>query len=440
MRRGIGSFLLLCPILACGSHDAAGDGPAGPLAEMVEFPFDKAFGPARPLAWSVNPFDSGADCWSLATPDGTLGFHHGDGVLERRGRGPQSDPPTWQLQLNYSLGTCPKISPTADGGVVLVSSTRIVRLAADGKVLSDRALPYDERNKTFKSTLLSSGNVAVSFTTTPAAGSLDSVATVVAILDADGKETNRTPLPPVHLESADHPGVGATKDRPPGLGLPAVVAMAPTLDGGLVVTGGYDFYRYIECGSEGAPTDPTSSSCGDSNGNGLIARLDATGKILWTTRLGDGYRTNTPRLNAVAVLSDGSILAVGFLIADHPKTIDPNVQALAVRLDAEGHQVWAKSFPWGKAPGATFVQGTSFDAIAPREAGIADLVLHPPDGNPCRLVRLEASGKISQVRLLNDLGFSNVTPTTCVANAVGPDIAFVTGTPGIARYLAKIAP
>ena len=223
-------------------------------------------------------------------------------------------------------------------------------------------------------------------------------------------------IPPVDVPSAAHPGTGM-----PGLGVPLAAALAETADGGVFVSGVYPFNRAIQCGSQLDPSDPVTGSCGSSVRNGMVARLDAAGKLLWAKRLGVVYNTGAVVFEHNAALSDGSVLSVGWLIPEREGLNPLHMQALAARYDTGGGLVWAKAFPWGPAPGATFFQMTSFIGAAdwfngvsgPGRSDLVSMALigvprvrrsrgNAPRGNPARAGRRGPSSDVIEIHLALD--------------------------------------
>lgn len=103
----------------------------------------------------------------------------------------------------------------------------------------------------------------------------------------------------------------------------------PTSDGGYVL-GGY------------------TESYGDPAGDAWIVKIDANGNLQWSTKYGDG-NPNGDRLFDLIQTADGGYAFVG----DH-KYIPGTVDAMVVKLDANGNLIWAKGFDSGssdEAPG-----------------------------------------------------------------------------------------
>jgi hypothetical protein len=275
--------------------------------------------------------------------------------------------------------------------------------------------------RVFASTVLANGSVAVAFNLVPVPGSLDDPSANVALVSADGQELWRTSIPAITVESALKPGTGS-----PGLGVPYGFALSETLDGGLFLAGTYSFNRSIECGTQDDPKDPVTSACGSSVRNGLVARLDSGGQLLWTKRLGAVYQAGDVVLEHAAALDDGSLLTAGWQIPEKAGDEPLHMQAIAARYDASGNLSWANAYPFGRAPGATFFAGTSFDGLNAVPGAAADVILRTPQ-NGCTLLRIGADAEITRLQFLPGVA--------CTVGFVGSDIGYYNGV-----KLAKLAP
>lgn len=426
--------------------DVETDEPAT-MAEVVEFPFDQPLGTQRDSVWQVAAPE--ASDFALSTDDGLFArTDTPDALGVQVHKVPLTDPtgtPLWTYVAtgHMRIGN-PKIHAAPDGGFVLVGAAEIpagypngnygihiARVAEDGAELWTHTIP--ESRDAGASLLLANGAVAVAFDTTPGAGSISDPEHFVVMIGDGGGEVWRTAIPAEHVESADHPG---TPNGPlgPGYGIPVLQALSETSDGGLIVAGYYQFSRAIECGSQLDPTDPVTESCGSSNENGFVGRLAPTGALTWTRRLGFAYDGGHAVFRFVAALSDGSVLATGNFIPESFASQIAHIQALAVRYAADGELQWSKAFPFGPAPGVNLGAWTSFGVVVARDGGTADVILEPPlEVRTCRLLRVEASGEISRVQMLDGDG--------CEVRPLGSDLAYRNRPPAAPTYMiTKLEP
>lgn len=109
------------------------------------------------------------------------------------------------------------------------------------------------------------------------------------------------------------------------------IAADPT---GNVVVAGYTF------GAFPGFTNPTHAA------EDFIAKFDPTGKQLWLQQFGTGA---SDYLNAIATDAAGNIYAAGFTTGAFPGATNPTAapQALAIKFDANGNQLWLRQFPSG---------------------------------------------------------------------------------------------
>lgn len=403
--------------VACGASSDDASGAAEPVSDTVEFPFDKPLGRERPLLFQVSPFFGPGEepNWVPAWNGAGYFAREGDSIT-KRGTGPLKTPPEWSAPIGpftnkaTTLSVNTKLYATADGGVRVVTVTSEKRLAiqaltSTGTVSWLRELPGLDYARA--ATPLPNGGFAFVAGNELAPGSIDTSKLLLVILGPDGNETARGELAPIRVESADHPGLSVGDVRP-GNGTPYPAALAAYPDGGVVVVGQYGFSRMLDCMSTATnliEVSPGGSQCAFTSGMSYVERFDAAGKSLWARRVGQPYTSFPNGLTSVAVGTDGSIVGTGGVIMTTDLKGGPS-QALVMRFDANGQRVFSKSFPFGKAPGVfSQPEMTTFDAPVAAAGGAFDMVLHVPGGKePCRIVRVEPDGALSNVQKLDALG------------------------------------
>lgn len=438
---------LVVAALAVAGGACDGTSEDGPIAEVVEVGFDVPLGPQRATAWTVDArrtSGSGFEgCFALSRDDG-LFFQTHDLVIEKRGHGPLTDPALWSHPAD-ELRQCPVIQAMPDGGALVVGGAYattapdpfpITRLGSDGAPLWTHLIADHDpvvESAEVASTPMTAGGIAFSYRSYS-----EAIPAFVVRLDAAGQEVWRTEIPKMLVASADAIGHQQGPGSP-GSGVPTVLALSEAPDGGLFFTGRYWFMRGIACGSESDPRNPLPGGlvCNSTARNGLVGRLDAAGHLLWVRRLGHAYAGGSLIFEFAAALTDGSVLATGWIIPEQEWADLLHLQALAARYDGAGRLQWAKAFPWGPAPGGTFVDQSKFDAVVAREGGSADVVLRPPaghapSGDSCRLLRFEPSGEISRIQILEYQG--------CEPRTEGADLAYAYSPNPTSALISKLAP
>ncbi len=364
MRRTRCAALLV--LVACGEDGGNDGGSSAILPTVTEFASDQPIGPQRSIAWTA---DSVADIFELSTDDGY--FEHGGLDIRKWSNAPRdSSPQLWSYAIEDFGSDAPGIHATDGGGLVLTGDdidqdaeiVHIRRIGPDGSELArhqvmDMAMGAN--------TLLPSGTVVFVFTRTPRAGSLDEPSSGIVAIDANGVEAWRTQIPSIHLPEYDRPGL-PDGDLLPGIGTPDIVALTPTNDGGVYASGSYSFRRSIQCGTQTDPQDPTTASCASVVHNNLVLKIDATGALLWARHLGRAYLGGTIRGHRVSTLADGSALVTGYYVPEREGVRPQHMQGFAARYTASGELAWAKSFPFGRAPGGDYFDLDTFDKGAPQ--------------------------------------------------------------------------
>ena len=423
------------------------DFSAGPfevaIADVTEVALDKAVGPQRAEAWTLDKWD----VCSLVTPRAWAPAANNNDYFYESGRRSPTQCDVWQVGANSGIDYT-SVAGTNDGGMLAVADNAGELVLA--AYHADGTTHWEFRAQGLRGTAIAAlpdgggAVVAIPFTQdTPGSipGPPDPNVYIIQV-GPDGLERVRTPLGPI---TVPFPGTADpayyADGASPGRGAPVIETISAAPDGGVAFVGGYAFRRVIECGTEqnDVPADPTptSSKCGFATATGVVGRIDSAGKLLWSHRTGRPYRDLFPAFRTVAVNADGSVLAAGMLVMTH-KTNYPPVQAIVMRFDADGDLQWSKSIPFGAAPGEIFQRGlTRFNTAMPREAGAFDIIFEAPGPNQCRLLRFDAKGEVTRVQLLRPEGLLGPESSLggCESRATGKALMYVTES-GVLQLMA----
>jgi len=412
--------ITLAPFVACvacsGGSSDAGQSARGADIPVVEVALNKDDGVARPLAWAVDPIPN-LLCWHPSQDDAVFTVSLLDKSTVQKVSQQALSAPLFSATKIFGADSyyveCPTVVDAPNGGAYVVGwleraapggtaavGIGIARLASDGSSQWTKIIGDGGKNGNGVSGVarLVSGTLAVSFKATPLPGSLDQESWVVGFYDDMGNELGRTNIPDIHLPKYDHPGVGIGQ-RTPGTAFAHVRTLSALADGGLLVAGTWDFLRNVECGSYADPIDPVTTACADGASNALVARIDASRKLLWASRVGSGYDTSPIVLTSAAAADDGSVLATGTRDVEPYPVPDGHLMGIALHVGNDGSLDWVKSYPWGPAPGARFSEGgTAIDAVVATPSGGFDAMFHPSSESNCRVVHFAANGALSRVQ------------------------------------------
>lgn len=428
----LGAALLAC--LSCSSSSSGGGGVHRFAIDSTEFPFTTPVGAPATSQWQAATRD--LSCVLLAPDDTYIEITVTIPVnIEKRdktGKTVWTSPPITFGDPTVGFdGKCSRdgnlqtfsMAMGADGSSFLVGQVRspsglatpawklgAALVDASGKIVWAKTLDDREAVTRMVSVLADpSGDFLVTASLEfSASGAIDADEYAILRVGNDGTVKKKAKVDPIHVPEYDHPGgqaPGSTVVRTTSLGtaFPLMQGMAATKDGGFVVVGSYNFGRAIACGTDDDPKDPTEGdSCPQQGSDGALLRYDAGLNLLWSRHYGDGYFTQL-NLGHVAELGDGTFVATGSVVGGTPGQYDPPVEALSMGIDRDGTMRWVKSHPWGKKPGATFTQGgVAFEEVVQATAGDVDVVMAPPRGSACLLVRIHEDGTITRTQTLTE--------------------------------------
>jgi len=96
--------------------------------------------------------------------------------------------------------------------------------------------------------------------------------------------------------------------------------------------------------------------------------------LLWTRHLERLYLGGSIQGLRVSTLADSSALVTAIYVPETEAQSRRHTQKFSARYTASGELVWAKSSPFGPAPGELYGSLTFFDVSAPQADGSADVV------------------------------------------------------------------
>ena len=187
---------------------------------------------------------------------------------------------------------------------------------------------------------------------------------------------------------------------PPG-SYALAVSLRQTGDGGYVAAGGTNDGGTTGCGS--------LSGCPDQCG--LVERLDATGKLLWSRVYSSGTGDHESTIVQIGQTSDGGFVAVGSF-----RDADSNLGAWILKLDGQGSVQWQRKLGPG-GPSGVGRMHVYFNAVQPTAdggyvaAGEFYSYARRPEGDTGVLaVKLDANGNVTWQRGFNSFD-GNGAPT-----------------------------
>ncbi len=425
---------VVCASSACSSSSSSSSGAHRFAIDSTEFPFTTPLGPEVKPVWTM-PANADFGCFTLTGDDASVvtdvrAFPVKFRKRDRSGKELWSTPVTFSDAMHGFEGKCSRegnlqvfaMTTALDGSIFAVGQVHAFGSSPDGsqkfgaslidatgKLVWAKTLDDRELNVRMITVLADpTGDFLVTASLTAvASGSLDGTEEAIFRVSKDGAVKQKVKVDALHVPEYEHPGappMGSVTAIPLGIADPLFEGIAPTKDGGFVVVGTYNWGRSIACGTDADPQDPSSPDdrCPQQGREGALLRYDAGMKLLWTRHYGDGYFTSLD-LAHVAELGDGSFIATGSLVAGNPQQPDPPIEALAMGIDGDGNMRWVKSHPWGKRPGATFTKGgVAFEDVVATTSTDADVVMSPPTGDACLLVRIHEDGSITHVQTLTE--------------------------------------